>query len=63
MDSSFRIMPLEGEGGECITSAEDCVGMGIPFCNLYSLVFCLIVKVKKTVSLNRLFCRSEVKEG
>jgi hypothetical protein len=23
MDSSFRIMPLEGEGGECITSAED----------------------------------------
>jgi hypothetical protein len=23
------------------------VGTGIPFCNLYSLVFCLIVKVKK----------------
>jgi hypothetical protein len=23
MDSSFRIMPLEGEGGECISSAED----------------------------------------
>jgi hypothetical protein len=24
MDSSFRIMPLECEGGECISSAEDC---------------------------------------
>jgi hypothetical protein len=23
MESSFRIMPLEGEGGECISSAED----------------------------------------
>jgi hypothetical protein len=26
------------------------VGMGIPFCNLYSLVFCLNVKVKKGFS-------------
>jgi hypothetical protein len=23
MDSSFRIMPLKGDGGECISSAED----------------------------------------
>jgi hypothetical protein len=23
MDSSFRIMPLEGEGGECLSLAED----------------------------------------
>jgi hypothetical protein len=33
-----------------ILSEVENVGMGIPFCNLYSLVFCLIVKVKNGFS-------------
>jgi hypothetical protein len=31
------------------------VGMGNPFCNLFSLFSCILVKMKKTVSLNGLF--------
>jgi hypothetical protein len=42
---------LEKDEDEKLSETEEglvlSVGMGIPFCNLYNLVFCLIVKVKK----------------
>jgi hypothetical protein len=72
-DGGIDLMPFTGTEAGCAGMHVDCsfdggcdgglvhdVGMVIPLCNFYSF---LIVVKEKTLYLNRLYCRSEVKEG